>query len=208
VRPFIAGAPSSDPPSTINFVVRRARPGDKWHLDEVAIRIRGSRHWLWRAVDQNGVVLDILVQSRRDQHAAERFLRQLIGQWLPAAGCDHGQAGKLPTGHQTGLTERGSPPPPRLEQPSRKLAPPRSEARACAAAFQISRAMLRRFAPCSAPSIATSVRGATACPQAATEIRALDASPHGGRWWNSPCVRLGAADAASARPQPATARLM
>jgi putative transposase len=44
---------------------RRARPGDKWHLDEVAIRICGHRHWLWRAVDQHGVVLDILVQSRR-----------------------------------------------------------------------------------------------------------------------------------------------
>jgi putative transposase len=57
---------------------RRARPGDKWHLDEVAIRICGHRHWLWRAVDQHGVVLDILVQSRRDQHAAERFLRQVI----------------------------------------------------------------------------------------------------------------------------------
>jgi putative transposase len=57
---------------------RRARPGDNWHLDEVAIRISGHRHWLWRAVDQHGVVLDILVQSRRNQHAAERFLRQVI----------------------------------------------------------------------------------------------------------------------------------
>src|ERR1700704_3693817 len=57
---------------------RRARPGDKWHLDEVLLRINGKRHWLWRAVDQNGVVLDILVQSRRDQLAAERFLRQVV----------------------------------------------------------------------------------------------------------------------------------
>jgi putative transposase len=57
---------------------RRARPGDKWHLDEVLLKINGKRHWLWRAVDQNGVVLDILVQSRRDQHAAERFLRQVV----------------------------------------------------------------------------------------------------------------------------------
>src|SRR3982074_3359264 len=57
---------------------RRARPGDKWHLDEVAIRSRGSRHWLWRAVDQNGVVLDILVQSRRDANAAKRFFRRLL----------------------------------------------------------------------------------------------------------------------------------
>jgi putative transposase len=57
---------------------RRARPGDKWHLDEVLLKICGKRHWLWRAVDQHGVVLDILVQSRRDQQAAECFLRQVV----------------------------------------------------------------------------------------------------------------------------------
>ena len=44
---------------------RRPQPGDKWHLDEVFIRIRGKLHYLWRAVDQHGNVLDILVQSRR-----------------------------------------------------------------------------------------------------------------------------------------------
>jgi hypothetical protein len=42
---------------------RRSRPGDKWHLDEVFLRIRGKLHYLWRAVDQDGIVLDILVQS-------------------------------------------------------------------------------------------------------------------------------------------------
>jgi putative transposase len=57
---------------------RRARAGDKWHLDEVALKIRGKRHWLWRAVDQHGVVLDILVQDRRDQVAAERFLHRVL----------------------------------------------------------------------------------------------------------------------------------
>jgi len=57
---------------------RRVRAGDKWHLDEVALKIRGKRHWLWRAVDQHGVVLDILVQERRDQAAAERFLRRVL----------------------------------------------------------------------------------------------------------------------------------
>ena len=57
---------------------RRVRAGDKWHLDEVLLKIRGKRHWLWRAVDQHGVVLDILVQQRRDQQAAERFLRQVL----------------------------------------------------------------------------------------------------------------------------------
>jgi len=52
--------------------------GDKWHLDEVVITIRGRRHWLWRAVDQNGFVLDVLVQSRRNGTAARRFMRKLL----------------------------------------------------------------------------------------------------------------------------------
>jgi putative transposase len=57
---------------------RRPQPGDKWHLDEVFIRIQGVQHFLWRAVDQDGVVLDILVQPRRDAKAAKRFLRRLL----------------------------------------------------------------------------------------------------------------------------------
>jgi putative transposase len=57
---------------------RRARPGDKWHLDEVYIKIAGKTHYLWRAVDQHGVVLDILVTSRGDTRAATRFFRKLL----------------------------------------------------------------------------------------------------------------------------------
>jgi len=57
---------------------RRPRPGNKWHLDEVFIRISGVQHYLWRAVDQDGNVLDILVQSRRDKAAATKFLRRLL----------------------------------------------------------------------------------------------------------------------------------
>src|SRR6202051_4358119 len=57
---------------------RRPRPGDKWHIDEVFIRIQGAQHYLWRAVDQDGVVLDILVQPRRDGQAAKRFFRGLL----------------------------------------------------------------------------------------------------------------------------------
>jgi putative transposase len=57
---------------------RLPAPGDKWHLDEVVINISGRKHWLWRAVDQHGVVLDILVQSRRDAKAAKRLLRKLL----------------------------------------------------------------------------------------------------------------------------------
>jgi putative transposase len=60
--------------------IRRRLPvaGDKWHLDEVVLTIAGVKHWLWRAVDQNGMVLDILVQSRRDTRAAKRLLFKLM----------------------------------------------------------------------------------------------------------------------------------
>jgi putative transposase len=57
---------------------RRPRPGDKWHLDEVFLTIHGERHYLWRAVDQDGNVLDILVQSRRNKQAARKFFRKLL----------------------------------------------------------------------------------------------------------------------------------
>ena len=57
---------------------RRPKPGDKWHLDEVFIRIGGKQHDLWRAVDQDGHVLDVLVQSRRNTKAAKRFFQKLL----------------------------------------------------------------------------------------------------------------------------------
>jgi putative transposase len=57
---------------------RRPRPGDTWHLDEVYLRINGVLHYLWRAVDQHGVVLDILVQGRRNAAAAKRFFKRLL----------------------------------------------------------------------------------------------------------------------------------
>lgn len=63
--------------------IRRDRPasGDKWHLDEVVLPINGVKYWLWRAVDTNGDVLDILVQPRRNAKAARRFLKRLISQF-------------------------------------------------------------------------------------------------------------------------------
>jgi putative transposase len=62
-----------------NLIRRRLpRPGDKWHLDEVVLKIAGKMHYLWRAVDQDGIVLDVLVQSRRDKKAAKRLLRKLL----------------------------------------------------------------------------------------------------------------------------------
>ncbi len=57
---------------------RRPQPGDKWHLDEVFLKINGTQHYLWRAVDQDGNVLDILVQSRRNKGAAKKFFRKLL----------------------------------------------------------------------------------------------------------------------------------
>src|SRR5205085_11476777 len=57
---------------------RRPRCGNKWYMDEMVLTIRGKKHYLWRAVDQNGNVLDILVQSRRNKKAATRFFRQLL----------------------------------------------------------------------------------------------------------------------------------
>jgi putative transposase len=57
---------------------RRAQTGDKWHLDEVFLKINGKLHYLWRAVDQEGNVLDILVQSRRNKQAAKKFFRKLL----------------------------------------------------------------------------------------------------------------------------------
>src|SRR2546427_4030639 len=57
---------------------RQPRPGDKWHLYDVFLTIRGQRHYLWRAVDQDGNVLDILVQLRRDKQAAKKFFRKLL----------------------------------------------------------------------------------------------------------------------------------
>jgi putative transposase len=57
---------------------RRPKPGGIWHLDEVFLRINGVLHYLWRAVDQHGVVLDILVQDRWNGSAAKRFFKRLL----------------------------------------------------------------------------------------------------------------------------------
>jgi putative transposase len=56
----------------------RPRPSDRWHLDEMVVRIAGERMYLWRAVDHEGEVLDMLVQRRRDKRAALRLMRKLL----------------------------------------------------------------------------------------------------------------------------------
>jgi putative transposase len=57
---------------------RRPKPGYKWHLDEVRVEIKGEVFWLWRAVDEDGNVLDILMQRRRNKTAAKKFIRKLL----------------------------------------------------------------------------------------------------------------------------------
>ena len=57
---------------------RQGRLGDTWYLDELFVTIQGQRQYLWRAIDQDGDVIDILVQPRRDQLAAQRFFRKLL----------------------------------------------------------------------------------------------------------------------------------
>ncbi len=58
--------------------IRRPRPADKWHLDEVKLKINGKKSYLWRAVDADGNVLDILMQRHRDKAAAKKFFRKLL----------------------------------------------------------------------------------------------------------------------------------
>lgn len=65
-------------PIASNLRYMRPAPSDYWHLDEMVIVIRGQRHWLWRAVDNEGEVLDFLVQSKRNAKAALKLMRKLL----------------------------------------------------------------------------------------------------------------------------------
>jgi putative transposase len=58
---------------------RRPKPHSTWHLDEVYLKIGGRMVYLWRAVDAEGEVLDVLVQSKRNKHAALKLMRKLLG---------------------------------------------------------------------------------------------------------------------------------
>ncbi|KZL17006.1 IS6 family transposase [Pseudovibrio sp. Ad37] len=59
----------------------RPKPNNMWHMDECVITIGGVKYWLWRAIDADGDVLDILVQPRRNAKAAKRFFRKLVKQF-------------------------------------------------------------------------------------------------------------------------------
>jgi len=76
---------------------RRGRPGDKWHLDEMVVKINGRQQYLWRAVDQDGNELDILVQSRRNRQAGSEAVFQETAEGIAvrSAGTGHRQAGQL-----------------------------------------------------------------------------------------------------------------
>jgi putative transposase len=74
--------------------------GDEWHLDEVVVTINGTKHWLWRAVDQNGAVLDVLVQRRRDTAAAKRLMGKLLKRHGAPARDRDGQVAQLCGGQQ------------------------------------------------------------------------------------------------------------
>jgi len=63
---------------------RRRRPTRRWHIDEAHVKIRGKKHYLWRAVDSDGVVLDIFVSTRRNKEAAETFFLKLFCQYEDA----------------------------------------------------------------------------------------------------------------------------
>ena len=62
---------------------RERKPTDKWHLDEMNIKINGQTFILWRAVDSEGLELDVFLQKRRDKKAAIRFLSRLLGEYQP-----------------------------------------------------------------------------------------------------------------------------
>ncbi|MEY9138762.1 putative transposase [Bradyrhizobium diazoefficiens] len=78
MRPCASGDGNSASRSPIGSASALPARGDKWHLDEVVISIAGEQHWLWRAVDQNGFVLDVLIQRRRDSRAAQLLMKKLL----------------------------------------------------------------------------------------------------------------------------------
>ena len=80
---------------------RLPRVGDKWHLDEVVLKIAGVKHWLWRAVDQAGVVLDVRVQRPAQQASGQAAAAQAAEEADAAAPChDHRQACQLRRGEE------------------------------------------------------------------------------------------------------------
>jgi putative transposase len=119
---------------------RLPRVGDKWHLDEVVLKIAGVKHWLWRAVDQTGVVLDVLVQRRRDKQAAKRLLRKLLKrQMRPPRVMITDKLASLRCGEARGYAQRRASPAQGAEQQSGEFASANAPPRAANEAVQIGR---------------------------------------------------------------------
>jgi putative transposase len=103
---------------------RRGRLGDRWHLDEVFLRINGKLHYLWRAVDQDGKVLDILVQSRRHKQAAKKFFRKLLkGSSVRSTDHRHQQTPQLRGSQGRGHAFHRSSSAERTQQPGGEFSP-------------------------------------------------------------------------------------
>jgi transposase-like protein len=120
---------------------RRPKPGDKWHLDEVFLTINGERHYLWRAMDQDGHVLDILVQQRRDKEAAKKFFRKLLKglTYVPRVIVTD-QLKSYGVAMRELLPSVEHPPTPVPEQSRRKFSPADAPARAVHGTIQVPRA--------------------------------------------------------------------
>ena len=117
---------------------RSPRPGDRWHLDEVFLKINGRIHYLWRAVDQDGEVLDILVQSRRDKKAAKKFFRKLL-KGLRYVPRHHRQAKELQCGKDRSAAQCRALPSEVSEQSRRELTSTNEIAGACDETLQVIR---------------------------------------------------------------------
>jgi transposase-like protein len=115
----------------------RPKPTGRWHLDEMAVRIGGRRMFLWRAVDDEGEVLDLLVQRRRNKRAAVRLLRKLLkSQGIHPEAIVANKLGSYAGAKAVGLSDRLGAGRPSAEQSGGELAPADPPARAQAAEVQ------------------------------------------------------------------------
>ncbi len=168
---------------------RRPRPGDTWHLDEVQLKINGQRHWRWRAVDQDGLVLDILVQRAGTRRRPSPSCAPGGRAGLPATGGDHGPTGQLPARRahvlpgvehrwHTGLNNRAE----------HSTAPRDDESERCNGSRHRSRRS--SSSPRSARSATTSVPAGTASLPRSTTTCCRPASPPGATSRASPRVAV------------------
>jgi hypothetical protein len=159
---------------------RRPKLGDKWFLDEVFLKINGVQHYLWRAVDQHGAVIDILVQPKRDRFAAIRFFREAVTHHRTQASCDrYGQTPQLWSGQEGRSSPRGSSAKPLFEQSSRELASTDPTTRAENEALQITRPRATLLRSARHPGWLISGRGEICSRQHTTEQNEVIGWRHG-----------------------------